>query len=325
MAINHSKFLIFTDCGSQIGFGHFNRCNSIKTELELNNIEVLMEVYDDRNGSELRVDWKDSWSTLVDKYKVSNVLVDSFRVDENFFKDLIGLKKNIFVIDDFPERNYQEGTIINYTIGAESNSFLIRNPKVNYLLGAKYCCIRPEFYGKKYYKNYSKSNILVTFGGADIRQLSFPITKYLSTNYPEFNINLVLGSGAKKSDYSLFEKVMIHHDCDAEKMCQLMDDAQFAICGGGQTLYEMASRGLPPIIIPLIDNQLADIQGFVSRGFGLEALSWDQHDLLKSIDIAIHRILDSKTRANHSATGRKLIDGKGLKRLVSAIIKTSQR
>ena len=325
MVIHSSKFLIFTDCGSQIGFGHLNRCNSIKTELERKNVEVLMEVYDDRNGTNVKLDWKNEWLAFIDAHQVTHVLVDSFRVNERFFQDLIKLKKNVFVIDDFPERDHKGGTVINWTVGAEDDSFLPRNPDVNYLLGAEYCCIRPEFYEGEYSDNADKRNILVTFGGADIRQLSFPIIKHLNANYPTLNINLVLGSGAEKNDYSSFEQVKIHHDCDAKKMCQLMGDAQFAICGGGQTLYEMASRGLPPVIIPLIDNQLADIEGFVSRGFGLEALSWDAPNLLESLDAAIHKMLDSQTRDIHARAGKTLIDGKGLKRLVSALIKVPVR
>lgn len=321
MAIINSRFLIFTDCGSQIGFGHLNRCNSIKVELEQNNIEVCTKIYDDRGVSEVKFDWKDEWLALIETYKPTHVLIDSFRVSECFFKGLIKLKLSIFVIDDFPERNHQGGTVINWTVGADVESFLPRNSKVNYLLGAQYCCIRSEFYEKPYIKDHDKNSVLVTFGGADVRQLSSSVIKHLSSNHPSLTINLVLGSGAEKKDYSSFKKVKVHHNCDAKKMCQLMDNVEFAICGGGQTLYEMASRGLPPIIIPLIDNQLADIKGFVSRGFGLEALSWNDPNLFASLDIAINEIQNFQRRNTQAGVGVALIDGGGLKRLVSALLK----
>lgn len=315
------SLLIFTDCGSDIGFGHLNRCLSIKSEFIKMNVEVLLEIFDDRGVTSSSDDWLNHWPEIIENHSPTHVLVDSFRVDESFFERLASLKLMMFVIDDYPERNHTKGTVINWTVGAEVDSFLPRHPEVRYLLGSKYCCLRPAFAKPANINTFDKSTILVTFGGSDIRNLSLPIVRHICTTYPMLNVNLVLGQGVNADDFSKMSNVNIHYNCSAEEMCDLMSKAQFALCGGGQTLYEMASRGLPPIIISLIDNQLADIHGFVDRGFGLSVGSWDDADLLDSLNFAINEMMNPQTRHIQANKGVTLVDGLGAERLVMEILK----
>jgi UDP-2,4-diacetamido-2,4,6-trideoxy-beta-L-altropyranose hydrolase len=314
------KFLIFTDCGRDIGFGHFNRCNSIKLELLKRGAEVVIEIFDDRENSNLGIDWLDKWPEVINSYQPTHILIDSFRVNEEFFEKLTNLQSNVFIIDDFPERNHKRGTVINWTVDADIESFLPRHSNVKYLLGTKYCCIRPQFSKPVNINSFEIDTVLVTFGGSDIRNLSLPLVSHLCFNYPNLKVNLVLGLGAKVHDFSSISNVNVYHNCSADQMCELMDKSEFALCGGGQTLYEMASRGLPSIIIPLIDNQLADIRGFVNRGFGLQVKNWQDASLIISIDAAIARIRNPEVRLNQAKKGVELVDGNGLMRLVTELL-----
>ncbi|OAM53143.1 hypothetical protein A7981_06950 [Methylovorus sp. MM2] len=320
------RFLILTDCGSHVGYGHINRCTSIKTALLQRNAQVFTAVYHlgvDAIDSDWEGCWENSISELISKFSPTHILVDSFRVDETFFKNLASLPLNLAIIDDFPERDHQKGVVINWTVGAELDSFIPRQREVVYLLGSNYCCLRTEFLQAIPRKNKSgKLKVLVTFGGSDIRGLSLPMADYLSRAHPELSVSLVLGAGTSSDVVEQFPRqVAIYRNCSAREMCHLMDDSDFAICGGGQTLYEMASRGLPPIITPLIDNQMADINGFTSRNFGLKTEEWDSPCLMTSVEDAIKKMLDPQVRSVHASRGLDLVDGKGLARLVSVLLK----
>lgn len=314
------KFLVFTDCGSDIGFGHLNRCTSIKSALVKKSVEVVFEVFDDRNDADVMLDWLDNWVQVVGFHRPTHVLVDSFRADDAFFEQLTALKINVVVIDDFPERNHKKGTVINWTVGAEVESFLPRNPNVTYLLGPEYCCLRSEFSKSTEINSFEENAVLVTFGGSDVRRLSVPIVEHISSNYKDLRVYLVLGQGAEPHDFSRLSNVNVFKNCSAGKMCALMDNAEFALCGGGQTLYEMAARGLPPIIIPLVDNQLADIEGFVGRGFGLKVAGWQDAGLFNTVDAAILNIQEKGNRQAQAKKGVGLVDGGGLSRLVEKLL-----
>lgn len=320
------RFLILTDCGGNVGYGHINRCASIKSALLQRNAQVFSAVYQLGSGT-IDCDWVGHWENslpeLFNAFSPTHILVDSFRVDTDFFKKLALLTLNLAIIDDFPERDHQNGVIINWTIGAELDSFIPRQPGVVYLLGSKYCCLRTEFLKATIEKNNSdKLKVLVTFGGSDIRGLSLPVVDFLIKNYPMLSVSLVLGAGTSPELVKQLPKqATIHRNCSAGEMCNLMDGSDFAICGGGQTLYEMASRGLPPIIIPLIDNQMADINGFTSRNFGLKTEEWDSPSLMSSVDDSIKKMQDPQLRLAHAKIGLGLVDGKGLARLVTALLK----
>lgn len=318
-------FLILTDCGGSIGYGHINRCYSIQCELSRRNIQTFFAVYkDDNTSGSHEFDWVGYWEKnipqLIEIYKPTHLLVDSFRVNEAFFEYLSSFDLNLAVIDDFPKRNHRHGMVINWTIGAEQYSFFPRQPAVIYLLGINYCCLRPDFIKEPGKQISHELKVLITFGGSDIRQLSAGIVDHVIKHYPQLLINVVLGPGTVSREINTMpERVTILKDCSASEMCSLMDASDFAICGGGQTLYEMACRGLPPIIIPLIDNQMDDIKGFTNRDFGIEIDTWDSPDLLKSLDIAIKQMLDPEMRSLYSQNGRKMVDGKGLIRLVNCL------
>jgi len=102
-------------------------------------------------------------------------------------------------------------------------------------------------------------------------------------------------------------------------MRDLMDAADLAISAGGQTLYELACRGLPSVAINLIDNQTADIRGFSTRGFAVAAGRWDDVGLLDRVEGCVTEIWQGSAREAASAVGRSLVDGQGGFRLAAEI------
>lgn len=325
------RVLILTECGSKIGFGHLMRCRSIALALQSYGAAVDFFLHDDRgNPSVEEATFKGAWfetpaTVQVTASSFEAILIDSFFVDVTFVTNagLAGLK--IFIIDDYPRRDYSIGTIIDWTVGSENYGYPEKKPNVKYLLGSSWCALRPAFCAP-YYRSFPSNifNVLITFGGSDIRDLSFRVAQMTLQSLPLAHVHVVLGGIAvnRQSNMMLrsLPKVTLYVNCSDIEMCRLMDGADIAICGGGQTLYEMASRGLPSITISLIENQNDDIRGFSEKGFGETIGSWDADNLAERLFGAFGKLANQYNRKLMAENGQSLVDGLGAKRIAEVML-----
>ena len=106
---------------------------------------------------------------------------------------------------------------------------------------------------------------------------------------------------------------------NVEHMAQMLVSHDGVFCSGGVTLHEAMCLGTPAFVINQVKHQedkarIAESQGAaVNLG---QANSWDTNRLAKIFN------LDNKVLQKMSATGKKCIDGKGLNRVVQAILST---
>ena len=141
--------------------------------------------------------------------------------------------------------------------------------------------------------------------------------------FPTLQKDVIVGPGVR--DRSFLDKVYaanttFHVACDAVQMCTLMRQADFAICAGGQTLYELASQGLPPVVISVTENQQDDVREFGAVGFGCVVGAWNSSKLTSKINVGVRTVWPAAERRRRSTVGRQCIDGRGAQRLVAACI-----
>lgn len=271
------------------------------------------------------VSWYEPSKEMAEElHSVNGILIDSFIITAAQIARMERLNGRIAFIDDFHHRIYRRGWVIDWTVGAEQLAFPKRTSKVTYLLGPGYCALRPEF-RRPLPKPLSRNpqSIFVSFGGSDIRHLTEPVLETLQKNFPDLIKNVVIGSGfqANRIDRKLQRKNIFFHCAQtAFQMQALMAQSNLAICGGGQTLYELASQGVPPVAICTIDNQRLDIEGFAQAGFAISAGDWEKPGLLDAIVRGVHELWPAAARASRSAAGRALVDGEGGTRLAAALI-----
>jgi spore coat polysaccharide biosynthesis predicted glycosyltransferase SpsG len=213
--------------------------------------------------------------------------------------------------------------VIDWTIGAEQKPPSTTPAEVSFLLGSRYCALRPEFQSfESRAFPASPRSILVTFGGSDIRSLTAPVLAMLEAEFPDLEKFVVLGPGSQMKSAAAFgnSKTSFHVGADAACMQSLMARADLAVSGGGQTLYELASQGLPPVVVPLAADQADDVRGFTQAGFSIDAGPWQMPGLLDRIAIGLRDLWPAALRERHSAAGRKSVDGQGAERLVAAVL-----
>jgi spore coat polysaccharide biosynthesis predicted glycosyltransferase SpsG len=167
---------------------------------------------------------------------------------------------------------------------------------------------------------------MVTMGGGAINNQTPKVLKALkdiAEEVDELTVYIVSGVGCQDkrqqcllvSEKNLEVKVM--HDPD--NLVQLMAETDIAISGGGSTCYELACLGIPSIIISLADNQKG-----VAKKIGDEGIAayLGHYEDVSAEDIkrAARELMDDyEGRKGMSDKGKKMIDGRGVKRVVQEI------
>jgi spore coat polysaccharide biosynthesis predicted glycosyltransferase SpsG len=170
---------------------------------------------------------------------------------------------------------------------------------------------------------YKVGNILITQGGSDTYGLTPKIINALNEIEESVHINVVVGPAFKNYEEldEVIKKSKRHFNLihNAQNMCQLIQNADLAITGGGNTMFEIACLGVPAIVVcgDTFEEETADRMdkwGIVDNlGFGLNV---SQKKILKKTRLLMK---DTKKRSEMSINGRKRIDGRGAERVVQLI------
>jgi spore coat polysaccharide biosynthesis predicted glycosyltransferase SpsG len=247
------------------------------------------------------------------------VVLDSYRAPQSTIDAIIARAKNFSAIDDFPHRDYPHGTIIDGSLNAEHDAYPARRGAVNYLLGSRFACLRPAFRGGCIHRPTAIERLLVSFGSGDIRALTTPALESIFSTLPLVRVDILTGDAAAARQLARKHEglqAIFHPPLDALSVQQLMLDCDLAVCGGGQTLYELAACGVPAVAIELIENQHQDLINFAAAGFIDFAGHWQDDDLWLKLGHALATLQRSPTTlAQRAATGQSLVDGQGAGRV----------
>ena len=326
------KVLILTEGGKNIGFGHITRCMSLYEAFEERGIIPEIIVCGDDSVTELLkgkdyqiLDWINRRNELFELIDFSDVIViDSYLADSSLYQRISTLAKMPVYMDDNKRLDYPKGIVVNGGILAEELGYPEKDGLI-YLLGSRFSISRKTFWSdfRKEIKERIET-IMFTFGGDDSRNMTPKMMKFLIENYQEVAKKVMIGRGFNNQNIEEIERLKDYKTelvfyPDAEKLKHVMAESDIAISAGGQTLYELARVGVPAIVIAVAENQLNNINGWQKIGC-IEYAGWyNDKDLFGRIG-DILKDLNYKKRKAFSAIGRKIIEGKGEKRVVERVI-----
>lgn len=325
------KAFIITEGGQDIGFGHITRCASLYEALKRKKINPTLIINDSRakellKGKNYRIfNWlkeRDKLFKIITNAEI--VIIDSYLANIAFYDKVSRLVSIPVYIDDTKRLDYPKGVVVNGSVYAEEINYP-KKENITYLLGARYIPLRKEFWAvpdKKIKK--SIKNILITFGGNDARNITTKILDFLNREYPDLIKNVIIGRGFKNVEAIRklkTEKTNFIFYPDVRIMKNLMVGSDVAISGGGQTLYELARVGVPTIAVAVSENQLGNVKGLQKAGFIKNIGWWKNKALLNRLYKGIEELTPYEEMAKRCEIGKKLVDGKGAERIVSAIVK----
>lgn len=276
------KKIMFRTVGKRsVGMGHVYRCLTLAYKL---------------TGHELVFAASEDSDIGLDKIKESNFDVISIKDDAHFEQILKERTPDILINDilDTSAEYMQMVTkyakrVVNFEdVGpgakyadAVINALYEKGDKLhNEFYGSKYFCIRDEFL-EEHPKDFCEKaeNVLVIFGGADPSDLTgrlYNICKRLHKDHPDVKFHFLLGFAYPFADRivtSEADNVFVYKD--VKRVSSYMGKMDLAVTSQGRTVYELASMGVPAIVLAQNDREakhvFAGIQnGFINLGIGSE-------------------------------------------------------
>jgi UDP-2,4-diacetamido-2,4,6-trideoxy-beta-L-altropyranose hydrolase len=196
--------------------------------------------------------------------------------------------------------------------------------KAEYLIGAKYLLIdpslskiqKPDFAGK------TKTEILVTPGGADPSNVTEKVIEHIKTNdNPNLKFRIVLGPAKPNKDaikQSAENSDAITFLDSPENLTEILMSSDIVITSGGTTAYESIAASRPTWVIPQIEFEKAVADRLFSKG---AILGVGLDDLQFELFYKLRDIIQNPTRFDPVIEiGKKLIDAQGIPRLTDRIV-----
>lgn len=287
------KKIVFRTVGKmKLGMGHVYRCLTLAYKLTGHEILFVLDA-----GSDIGIA----------KVKEANFPYEVVDNERDFEGILQRIKPDILVndiLDTTPDymsictRN--AGRVVNFEdVGqgakyadAVINALYEKGDRLhNEFYGSKYFCIRDEFLEEEP-KEFSEEveNIVVIFGGADPSDLTgrlYSIGKRLHRLYPEVKFHFLVGFAYNHKDVIVTDEengIYIHND--AKRVSSFMSKADLAVTSQGRTVYELASMGVPAVVLAQNEREaehvFAGIQnGFINLGLGAKQ---DDNTIISTIE-----------------------------------------
>jgi spore coat polysaccharide biosynthesis predicted glycosyltransferase SpsG len=258
------------------------------------------------------------------------LVVDSYDVTAEDLDALGGQGWTIVAIDDVADRRLPVHLIVNGTVGATESWYTGSHHHAGssaplYLLGPSYVLLATEFT-----RGFDRSNrdaierVLVTVGGSDNHNVTPRLIEVGLAELQAARIDVIVGpffdnmsaidDAARRAD----GRVTLW--TAPAQMSDLMAVADVAICGGGQTTYELAAVGTPAVGVRCAANQTKNLDGFAAAGTLLYAGDADDRTLESALRRHLRSLAENAdSRTAMSRAGRRIVDGRGADRVAAAI------
>jgi UDP-2,4-diacetamido-2,4,6-trideoxy-beta-L-altropyranose hydrolase len=256
------------------------------------------------------------------------VVVDGYHFDGAYQSALRATAARLLVVDDNAQlRRYHADIVLNHGLHAPQLVYRC-DPDCQLLLGSPYALIRGEFLRRRSERktaSIAARNLLVTLGGSDPGNLSARVVEaLLSLDERGLCARVVVGP-MNPNRQSLRHRAAasagrIVIESAVADLASLMLWADVAIAGAGGTSWELAFLGVPMVNIVLADNQRLVATQLARAGLSVN-LDWHEDLTPQAISAALAALIEAPTqRAAMSAKGKELIDGKGAKRVIAAMM-----
>ena len=324
------------DAGPEIGLGHARRCLTLAGALRELGVESLFVF----TGAARAREWlqasdfevvavepaRDLPGTLEHcrARRVPVIVVDTPSRAPGYLAALTGAGLRVVVIDDLADHELLVDLVVNPSAGAATLPYR-GAARTRFLLGARYALLRSAFGQPGARSVHERTRrVLVTVGGGDPGDLTSRLIGWTARALGAVDQDVIVGpftaqSQALQAAVAAAEgRVALHED--PKDIAGLMLSADIALCGGGQTTYELAAIGTPALAIRLADNQTLNLTSLAAAG----TLAWvgdaADDDLGRKIGTALaHLAGDAQRRTRMSRQGQALVDGRGAGRVAREI------
>lgn len=256
------------------------------------------------------------------------LVVDHYALGRRWESAMRPRVHHLFAIDDLADRRHDVDLLLDQGLPADPARYDgLLPPGAGRLLGPAYALLRPEFSllrQRMPSRSGALQRLLVFLGGSDPGNLTGKVLEGLAlAGFAEREIDVVMGSGcphleAVRTSCAALAGCRLH--VQTPHMADLMLGADLMIGASGGVTWERLCLGLPAIIVPVAENQVAVARAVASRRLGI--VLENDFDLDPARLAALLRRLDGSPSLLRriSERARKFVDGEGVNRVVAALL-----
>lgn len=294
--LNRKKIIFRTVGKMKLGMGHVYRTLTLAYMLTGHDILFVLDNDSDIGAAKIEstnfpyvlVKTDKEFEALLQKEKPDILVNDILDTTVEYMEICTRNAKRVVNFEDVgPGAKYADAVI---------NALYEKGERLhNEYYGSKYFCIRDEFLEEEP-KEFSNTveNIMIIFGGSDPSDLTgrlYEISKELHKKYENINFHFLVGFAYPNKDKVITDEennIYIHND--VKRVSAYMNKMDLAITSQGRTVYELASMGVPSIVLAQNEREaehvFAGIQnGFINLGIGSKQ---DNQTIISTIDWLIN-------------------------------------
>jgi UDP-2,4-diacetamido-2,4,6-trideoxy-beta-L-altropyranose hydrolase len=264
--------------------------------------------------------------------QVDWLIVDHYILDACWERMVRPVAKRIMVIDDLANRPHDCDWLVDQTYGEDGTRYRGLLPAdCHTMFGATYAMLKPQFATVRaqlapHIRPTGPRTIHVFFGGTDIRENTIRFVTLLLERFPGILLKVAVGPGSAFE--SKLKKLASHYERrlfwekDIANMAEHMSACDIAIGAPGMATWERACLGLPAAYVATLQNQVPILDRLKAAGFcefvGLDSEVTDEY----FIDTMRMFLGDPERLSAMRQRGMQAIDGKGARRVISAMLGT---
>ncbi|MBD5095470.1 MAG: UDP-2,4-diacetamido-2,4,6-trideoxy-beta-L-altropyranose hydrolase [Lachnospiraceae bacterium] len=328
------------DANEQIATGHMMRCIAIAKQCRLLGEDCIFLLAENKNTAfleenqleyhVLNIDWQDWDSSIpkvieaINKYRIRCLVVDSYQVTSEFFKELNTITK-LFYMDDLCRETYAVHMVLHYSQWGDERTIedlYCKTDTVTYS-GLKYVPLRTEFL--QITEKRKKKQILIATGGTDPLHFTLRLCKQLLNDaaFDIYDICVVLGKmNGDKDEIDMLAKnnkrLKVYQNI--KNMSTVMAESVISVSAGGMTVYELLACGVPVVCFGFSDDQVVMGEKMDKSGMVIwagDARTDINNVIVNTID-GLKKYMIEDTR-NLSLKLKSMVDGKGCERIAKIL------
>lgn len=309
------KILFRVDGYVKLGMGHIYNCITLAYAMIGQEIlfvtredcELGLKKIRDSNFPYRTIKNEDDLFEIIKDYKPDILVIDCLNTEKNYILKLKGAIPRVITIEDLGSGAYEADAVINALYDSPENA------TDKFFSGYKYVCLRDEFLTVNCYP-YSPvvQNVVVLFGGTDpanLNEKTYKAAKKLYEKYPNISFHFIMGIGYDGQAHGVItdESKNIFVYPNVPVVTKYTKNADIAITSQGRTIYEIASMGIPAVVLSQNSREATHTfanmkHGFLNLGLGVEVdeetientLSWlidtpnvrkNMHELMLRCDL----------------------------------------
>jgi UDP-2,4-diacetamido-2,4,6-trideoxy-beta-L-altropyranose hydrolase len=314
------------DAGGNVVFAMAESTPGVDARLRSDGIEIVQlenssNNQDAREVAALACDRNSAW-----------VVVDGYQFDSEYQRTLKNAGLKLLFVDDLGQcQHYSADLVLDQNVHASEKMYANRESYSRLLLGTRYAMLRREFRARREWKRGIPAigrKLLITMGGSDPDNFTLRLIEALPRiSVPDIAVTVVAGGSnphmAELQRTVACLKMPIHLVGDTNNMPELIAQSDIAIICAGGTVWELLYMGCPTLSYfrtPTQRQIVAELDAMGAlRSMGAAA-DFESNNLARALE---ETIACRDCRENMSQLGRKLVDGKGISRVLGYVLPES--